>query len=163
MHRAISSGRMRPALTGQKVGGEKTMARNRRFRTAAIRFGPALKAFGLCLLIGGSGVGYVWQKNQIFELARQIKKRETRMEELETQNERLRKQLGMMRSPEFLEWRINKDLKLGLVAPQPASVWRLREPERQDAPPPRPMQPQPPAPPARPYAVQHRNTMITDR
>jgi len=44
------------------------MARNRKSQSAAIRFGPALKAFLLCLLIGGSGIGYVWQKDQIGRL-----------------------------------------------------------------------------------------------
>ena len=75
------------------------MARNRKYQSAAIRFGPALKAFLLCLLIGGSGVGYVWQKDQIYELGQQIKKRELRLAELEDQNEKLRKQLATMRSP----------------------------------------------------------------
>ncbi len=71
------------------------MARNRKYQSAAIRFGPALKAFLLCLLIGGSGVGYVWQKDQISQLGQQIKKRELRLAELEHQNEKLRKQLGV--------------------------------------------------------------------
>ena len=103
------------------------MARNRKYQSAANRFGPALKAFLLCLLIGGSGVGYVWQKDQISQLGRQIKKREVRLNELAQQNEKLRKQLGTMRSPRFLEMRI-KELNLGLVRPEPAQVWRLPEP-----------------------------------
>jgi hypothetical protein len=41
------------------------MARNRKNQSAAMRFGPVLKALLLCLLIGGSGIGYVWQKDQI--------------------------------------------------------------------------------------------------
>ena len=105
------------------------MARNRKYQSAAIRFGPALKAFLLCLLIGGSGVGYVWQKDQISQLGRQIKKRELRLGELEYQSDKLRKQLGTMRSPRFLERRI-QELGLGLVPPQPMQVWRLAEPER---------------------------------
>ena len=39
------------------------MAKNLKNQAAAIRFGPALKASFLCLLIGGAAVGYVWQKN----------------------------------------------------------------------------------------------------
>ena len=105
------------------------MARNRKYQSAAIRFGPALKAFLLCLLIGGSGVGYVWQKNQIYHLGQQIKKRELHLGALVDQNEKLGKQLGIMRSPKFLEARI-KDLNLGLVAPQQSNVWRLPEPLR---------------------------------
>ena len=58
------------------------MAKNRVNQSAAIRFGPALKAFLLCLLIGGSGVGYVWQKSQIHELGKMIKARENKVAEL---------------------------------------------------------------------------------
>ena len=103
------------------------MARNRKLRSAANRFGPALKAFLLCLLIGGSGVGYVWQKDQIVRLGQQIKNRETRLANVQEQNEKLRKQLATMRSPKFLEMRI-KELNLGLGPPDPTQVWRLAEP-----------------------------------
>jgi len=103
------------------------MARNRKYQSAAIRFGPALKAFLLCLLIGGSGVGYVWQKDQISQLGKEIKRRELRLLELGDQNKKLSKQLAAMRSPSFLERRI-QELGLGLVPPQPAQVWRLTEP-----------------------------------
>src|SRR5947208_16694452 len=98
------------------------MARNRKYQSAAIRFGPALKAFLLCLLIGGSGIGYVWQKNQIYELGQQIRKREMHLKEVQGQNEKLRRQLGFMRSPPFLEARI-KELNLGLLSPRPSQVW----------------------------------------
>jgi len=103
------------------------MARNRKSQSAAIRFGPALKALFLCLLIGGSGVGYVWQKEQIAKLGHDIKVRERRLSSLQDQNEILRKQLAKMRSPRFLEQRI-KEANLGLMPPQPAQVLRLCEP-----------------------------------
>jgi hypothetical protein len=103
------------------------MAKNRKHQAAAIRFGPALKACLLCLLIGGSGVGYVWQKSQIDELGQQIRKREIHLKDLQDQNEKLRRQMAFMRSPPFLEARI-KELNLGLVAPQPSQVWYLQEP-----------------------------------
>jgi uncharacterized protein HemX len=103
------------------------MARNRKSQSAAIRFGPALKAFLLCLLIGGAGVGYVWQKEQIAKLGRQLKSRETHLNSLEEQNELLRKQLANMRSPRFLDLRI-KEANLGLVAPQVSQVLILKEP-----------------------------------
>jgi hypothetical protein len=105
------------------------MARNRKYQSAAIRFGPALKAFLLCLLIGGSGVGYVWQKDQISQLGKQIKRRELYLAALAEKNVQLSKQLGAMRSPPYLEKRI-QELGLGLVPPQPAQVWRLSEPVR---------------------------------
>src|SRR5215469_11593362 len=103
------------------------MARNRKYRSAAIRFGPALKAFLLCLFIGGSGVGYVWQKDQIRRLGQQIKEREMKLSLLEDENEKRKKQLAGMRSPSYLEARI-KELKLGLEAPQLSQVWHLNEP-----------------------------------
>ena len=103
------------------------MARNRKYQSAVSKFGPALKAFLLCLLIGGSGVGYVWQKDQISQLGQQIKKRELRLAELENQSEKLRKQLATMRSPRYLERRI-QDLGLGLVPPLQTQVWRRAEP-----------------------------------
>jgi len=81
------------------------MARNRKYRSAAIRFGPALKAFLLCLLIGGSGVGYVWQKSQINELGKQIAKREARLLELKDQNEKLNTQLNTMHLRRYLDQR----------------------------------------------------------
>jgi cell division protein FtsB len=105
----------------------KHMARNRKSQSAAIRFGPALKAFLLCLLIGGSGVGYVWQKDQIRRLGQQIKDRETRLAQLVDENQKRRKQLGTLRSPPFIEARV-RELNLGLVAPQPMQVWRMGEP-----------------------------------
>jgi len=103
------------------------MAKNRKNQSAAIRFGPAIKAFLLCAMIGGAGVGYVWQKSQISELGRQILKREKRVVELQGQNEKLKKQLALMRSPQFLEMRV-KELNLGLVPTQSSQFWRLSEP-----------------------------------
>ena len=88
-----------------------------------------MKAFLLCLLIGGSGVGYVWQKDQISQLGKQITKRERQRAVLADQSEKLRRQLGTMRSPDYLQKRI-QELGLGLVPPQPAQVWRLSEPAR---------------------------------
>jgi hypothetical protein len=103
------------------------MAKNRRHQSAAIRFGPALKAFLLCALIGGSGVGYVWQKGQINELGQQISKRERAFGRLQDQNKKLRDRLAMLRSPAKLDLRV-RDLNLGLGQPQPSQIWRLAEP-----------------------------------
>lgn len=103
------------------------MAKNRKYQSAAIRFGPALKAFLLCLMIGGSGVGYVWQKTQIDELGRDIRRRELHLIEMRESNKKLRDQLAMLRSPAKLDQRA-RELNLGLVQPQPAQIWRLAEP-----------------------------------
>jgi hypothetical protein len=103
------------------------MARNRKNQSAAIRFGPALKAFLLCSTIVCCCIGYVWQKKQIDELGQQMRKREARLLELREQNDKFKKQLAMLVSPRILDQRV-KELKLGLVPPQPAQVWRLTEP-----------------------------------
>jgi hypothetical protein len=103
------------------------MAANRRNNSTAIRLVPALKALFLCLLIGGSGVGYVWQKNQIHELGQQIKKREIVLEELRRLNKQRRDKLDELRSPPMLDARV-KQLNLGLALPQQAQLVRLPEP-----------------------------------
>jgi hypothetical protein len=103
------------------------MAQNRRQQAASVRFGPAMAAILICLLIGGSGVGYVWQKNQIRELGDVQKKREQRLAELRINNERLRRQLATLMSPAFLDRRV-RELNLGLVPPQPTQVLCLPEP-----------------------------------
>jgi hypothetical protein len=103
------------------------VARNRKHQAVALRFGPVVKAFLLCLIIGGSAVGYVWQKSQIDELGRQIKQRELRYVELQNQNKKQRDQLAMLRSPANLEQRL-RELNLGLGLPQQSQVWRLAEP-----------------------------------
>jgi uncharacterized protein HemX len=103
------------------------MAKNRKNQSAAIRFGPALKAFLLCLLLGGSGVGYVWQKNQIHQLGRQFREQEIILARLQNQNKQLRQQLTTLCSTPELEKRI-RELNLGLVQPDPRQIQRLFEP-----------------------------------
>ncbi len=102
------------------------MARNRKTQAAAIRFAPALWALLLCLLIGGAGIGYVWLKNQIYELGQQIRTREQRLAGLRDQNEKLRRYLGELRSPGPLDRRV-RELNLGLGPPNPFQVRRLVE------------------------------------
>jgi hypothetical protein len=102
------------------------MARNRKNETAGVRFGPAIKAFLLCLCIAGSGIGYVWQKNQIYSLGKEIKARETKLLELKRLNKLRGDQLAQMRSPRVIDARV-KELRLGLVPPQPDQVVRMVE------------------------------------
>ena len=75
------------------------MAKNRKHQSAGVRFGSVLLTLLLCLLIGGSGIGFVWQKAQIYELGQQIRKRELHLTELRDGNKKLRDQLAMLRSP----------------------------------------------------------------
>ena len=102
------------------------MAKNRKHQAAAIRFAPALKASFLCLLIGGSAVGYVWQKNEIYRLGQQIRQRETKLQQMQADNKRLTDQLGILHSPVMLDQRA-RELQLGLVPATPMQVVRLLE------------------------------------
>jgi len=102
------------------------MAKNRKNQAAAIRFGPALKASFLCLLIGGSAVGYVWQKNEIYRLGQQIRQRETKLAQLQNDNKRLGDQISILHSPVMIDRRA-KELNLGLAPATPLQVVRLTE------------------------------------
>jgi hypothetical protein len=103
------------------------MARNRKNQSSAVRFVPAMKAILLCMLIGGSGVGYVLQKNKIYELGRQITKREAVLERLKWENKVRANQLANLQMPARLLERV-KELNSGLVMPQPGQTIWLVEP-----------------------------------
>ena len=102
------------------------MAKNRKNQAAAIRFGPALKASFFVLLIGGSAVGYVWQKNEIYRLGQQIRQRETKLVQLQSDNKRFSDQISILHSPVMLDQRA-KELNLGLAPATPMQVVRLTE------------------------------------
>ncbi|MHB8524133.1 MAG: hypothetical protein ACYDH9_25715 [Limisphaerales bacterium] len=91
-----------------------------------MRFEPALKALLLCAFFGGSGVGYVWQKNQIYELSRQRKHCEVQLEDLRRQSHQYAAQLATLTSSRELDARI-KQLNLGLGPTKPEQVLRLVE------------------------------------
>ena len=103
------------------------MARNRKNQSAAIRFVPAVKAFLLCLLFGGSAVGYVWQKSQLHELGRQITRRELRLEQLKRENRLRAQQIADLQQPQRLHERL-KAINSGLAQARPGQLVRLEEP-----------------------------------
>jgi hypothetical protein len=102
------------------------MSRNRKHQAAALRFGPAVKALSLCLFLAGSGVGYVWQKDQIYTLSDRLKQCEVRYDRLRRENDRLSRVLAELQSPAGLELRI-RQIDLGLVAAQPNQIVHLIE------------------------------------
>jgi hypothetical protein len=102
------------------------MARNRKNGMAGVRLAPAAKAILLCILIGGSGVGYVLQKNKIYELGRQIAKREGVLERMRYQNKISADRLAALHMPDRLAERV-KELRLGLVPPHPRQWIHLTE------------------------------------
>ena len=102
------------------------VAKNRKNQAAEIRFGPVLKVVLLCSLIGGSAIGYVWQKSQIDRLGRQIAERETKLKQLKNDNKLLSDQIAFLRSPVMLD-RLAKEKNLGLTPAQPMQVVRLAD------------------------------------
>lgn len=103
------------------------MPNKRKGQSGAVRLVPALKAIVLCALIGGSTVGYVLQKNQIYALGQQISAREARLKNLRTQNKIQAGQLANLQLPQRLSERA-RELNLGLVPPQPGQIIWLPEP-----------------------------------
>jgi hypothetical protein len=79
------------------------------------------------MLIAGSAIGYVWQKNEIYRLSQQIRQSELRLKQMADGNEKLRVKLADLRSPPMLDQRA-RELNLGLAPAQPMQVWRLPEP-----------------------------------
>jgi cell division protein FtsB len=101
------------------------MAKNRK-NGSAERFKPAVKAALICVLLGVSAVGYVYQKNQIIALGRQIKQREVRLKQLGDDNAKLWKNLQTLQSATVLEDRARK-LNLGLVQPAQSQILTIIE------------------------------------
>jgi cell division protein FtsB len=101
------------------------MGRNRK-NGSNVRLVPAMWAAVICLLLGSSAIGYVYQKNQIIELGRQIQKSEQRLTVLRDNNAKLRKQLLTLQSGVYLEKRV-KELNLGLVQPVQSQILTLVE------------------------------------
>ncbi len=102
------------------------MSKNRKNQSAEIRFGPVLKVVLLCSLIGGSAIGYVWQKSQIDRLGAQIREREKSLAKMKRDNENLANQISFLHSPVMIDRRA-KELNLGLAPAQPLQVVRLVE------------------------------------
>ena len=104
------------------------MGKNRKNDEAREGLGPVLKAGLICLLLGGSAVGYVLQKNKLHELGRQIAKREAVLYKLQWENKLRATQLANLQLPRRIEERVNEQ-KLGLVrAPAVQMIWLLEPP-----------------------------------
>jgi hypothetical protein len=100
------------------------MASNRKAQSPAVRFGPALKAFLLCLLIGGAGVGYVNQKNRIHLLSEQMRKLEIVREKQRLHRQALVRKLTALNSSVELEAQV-KRMNLDLAPAPPDRIVRL--------------------------------------
>lgn len=103
------------------------MAKNRHTQSGAVRFVGALKAILLCMIIGGSAVGFVLQKNKLLDLSKQIGQREAYLDKLKWHNKVLASQLADAVSPLKLAERV-KEKKLDLFPAQPWQTIWLAEP-----------------------------------
>ena len=101
------------------------MKRNR--KRESLRFGTVTKSLVVCTCIAISGLGYVWQKNAIYRLGDEIKKRETALSSAHKRNLMLAAQMAHLESPAQLEAECQQ-CNLSLVAPKENQVVRLYEP-----------------------------------
>jgi len=100
------------------------MPRNRKKQESPLSVGLWIRAALLCLVLGGTAMGYVWQKSQIHQLGTEVRKKEVRLELLRGDNERWQQLRAEMRSTQKLYDRV-RTLGLGLAIPQPEQVLRL--------------------------------------
>ena len=98
----------------------------RRRGPSLARFVPAVKAAAICLVTCGLGLGYVWQKQQIAQLGKEIKENEMRLGDLGKQNKELNDTLAQLKSPQVLD-KLVKQWHLDLDMPRPHQVVLLRE------------------------------------
>jgi hypothetical protein len=101
------------------------MKRNR--KRESLRFGTVTKSLVVCTCIAVSGLGYVWQKNAIYRLGDDLKRRETTLSSAQKRNTMLAAKLAHLQSPAQLEAKC-QEYNLGLIAPKESQVVRLYEP-----------------------------------
>ncbi len=111
------------------------MNRKQRTQAGKVRFGPAIVASVLVLLLGGSAAGYVVQKNHIQALGRQLKETEVKLDRLRLDNRQLVQQLNLERSPVYLKDRV-VELHLDLHVPELWQILRIPETPQERTPPP---------------------------
>jgi hypothetical protein len=90
------------------------MQRNR--KRGQLRVGTVAKAVIVCALLAVAGLGYVWEKNQIYRLGDEIRERETRLMQLTKRTTTMQTHLAFLETPAQLEARVNQ-YKLNLVSP----------------------------------------------
>src|SRR5258708_13170709 len=106
------------------------MKRNR--KRESLRFGTVTKSLVVCTCIAISGLGYVWQKNAIYRLGDEIKKRETALSSAHKRNLMLAAQMAHLESPAQLEAECQQ-YNLSLFAPKESQVVRLPQPGHQSS------------------------------
>ncbi len=90
------------------------------------KFGPAIKLALMSVLVCGLGLGYVWQKQQISHLGKNIHDQEKRLDALRRENRLRSDMIDQLRSPRSLDQRV-KEMNLGLSVPRPEQVVMIVE------------------------------------
>ena len=101
------------------------MGRNRK-NGSATWLVPGAKAALICLLLGGSAIGYVYQKNQLNELGRQILKSDQEWRDYTESNARLHRSLLTLHSTVYLENQV-RERKLPLAPPAQSQILTIAE------------------------------------
>ena len=101
------------------------MGRNRK-NGSATWLVPGAKAALICVLLGGSAIGYVYQKNQLVELGRQIQRSEQQLRGLQAGNARLQGLMLTLQSPTYLEQQV-RERKLPLAQPVQSQILTIVE------------------------------------
>lgn len=89
--------------------------------------GTVARSLIACGCVGLAGLAYVWEKNQLYRLGDELKKREAALLAVDKRNAMLAAQLAHLKSPAYLEARCQQ-YNLGLVAPRETQIVRLLEP-----------------------------------
>lgn len=92
-----------------------------------LRVGTVSKVVVACAAVMAFGLTYVWQKNQLYRLGEEIKRREALASAAQKRGTMLAAQLAQLKSPALLEQRCQQ-YGLGLVAPRETQLVRLPEP-----------------------------------
>lgn len=99
---------------------------NRKKKPGRVKFGPAVGAAVVCLVLCGLALGFVWQKFQINRLGKQIKERELQLEELRRTNKKISDELAELKSPVMLDQMV-RQWRLDLRRPEPRQIVELQE------------------------------------
>jgi hypothetical protein len=98
-----------------------------RKRSAPLKAKTIVLSIFICAAVCLAGIGYIWAKTQVWGLSREIKRLETRRDELKRANDALDRTYAAMCTPRELDARA-KRLNLGLSAPLPDQIVRIAEP-----------------------------------
>ncbi len=95
-------------------------------RSEVIGAGWIVRAVVVCLFVGGSCGGYLWQKSQVHKLGHEIRGLEQDLEKLEKGNEVLRQRYSVLASHRELDKRVEQ-YGLDLRSPAPEQILRIRD------------------------------------